>query len=178
MQDAMKSIRDTVAWLARSPGDRLAEFSQDREGYRARVENAKLWLCTHPQETIEVLQNVRLSKYDRDLADLLGRIGSPTADACAAELASLLVDLNWPAYSMARSALFGRFNKRAIVAAAEQFARGAWPEFDALLWEINSQRRDWLGEMKPIIRHAVQLIEVESGGWEDQAYVDRWRLWT
>src|SRR5262249_47703579 len=131
-------------------------YRENPAAYPELVKAASTWLSQHPREAVEAIRAIRLGKYDAALVQVLAGIGSPLADPCVPELASLLVDMNWPVAVPVRQALFGKFTREAVIEGARELLTLGWyDELNALCWEVFHERPDWFSNLIPLIREAL-----------------------
>ncbi|WP_417385066.1 hypothetical protein [Gimesia sp.] len=119
---------------------------------------AEEWLVQHPRETIESIHKLQLTKYDCHIVGLIERIGSPLADICARQLIELLLDMNWPVYQSALSALFS-LDEQAVLNAAEDLVNDeCFKDLDVFCYHVLQIRPPWMQKVKPCLTEAMHKV--------------------
>jgi hypothetical protein len=167
MENSLFGAREKVAWFKAQEREGIADYHRDRSAYFAQLRDAFDWLCAHPKEAVTAIGEVHLGKFSGGLVDVLGRIGSPAADPCAAKVAALLVDQNWPVALPARESLFMHFSKQAILGAATELLRERLvEEFDMLCYEVFYRKREWFPYLIPLIEQALRDPAIDKSWLE------------
>lgn len=107
------------------------------------------FLLDHADETVAVIATFMVSKWDIAIAELLGRIGSPRADRCAAHLVNLVADPNAPAWRAAADALF-LLSNQAIISGTREVMAYDPGALGCVLWEARRRKHVVVDELAKI----------------------------
>ena len=124
----------------------------------SRYQFLQNWLAEHPQETIQAIRTLKLTKYDVAVAKLVARIGPPDANPCASQMIELIYDMNWPVFQTALSAL-SKLDGAAIANAIEKLVIDEeFRKLDKFYWVAKQLKPDWLGLLLPQLDEAMEKI--------------------